>query len=149
MPWMDVKSLCVEPIEHHASDRDRTQAQHVGHPHDVLAQPCQVATKFPGQAVLLVVRSPFPAAGSIPVGPVEHSKGQPLDLLQAPLHAPSPFCPPLVQQVEEPVAHDGVGVDFPAFCRAAAGLVFNEQRLEWLGPPGRHTECWCGRSPRV
>ena len=36
------------------------------------------------------------------------------------------FCPPLVQHVEEPVAHDWVGVDFAAFCRAAAGLVFNK-----------------------
>ena len=28
--------------------------------------------------------------------------------------------------MSEPVAHDGVGVDFAAFCRAAAGLFFNE-----------------------
>ena len=27
-----------------------------------------------------------------------------------------------VQHVEEPVLHDGVAVDFAAFCRAAAGL---------------------------
>ena len=31
------ESLCVEPFEHQASDRHRTEAQDVGHPHDVLA----------------------------------------------------------------------------------------------------------------
>ena len=29
-----VESLCVEPLEHQAVDRDRAQAQHVGHLHD-------------------------------------------------------------------------------------------------------------------
>ena len=51
---------------------------------------------------------------------------QALDLTQTPLHAPSSSCPPLFQHVEEPVADDGVAVDFGAFCRAADGLVFNE-----------------------
>ena len=37
-----VESLCVEPFEHQASDRHRTEAQDVGHLHDVLAQPCHV-----------------------------------------------------------------------------------------------------------
>ena len=32
----------------------------------------------------------------------------------------------LWQDVDEPIALDGVGVAFAAFCRAAAGLVFNE-----------------------
>ena len=67
-------------------------------------------------------RAPFPAVRSVLVDLVEHLKAQPLHLAQAPLHAPSPFCPPLVQNVEEPVAYDAVGVDFAAFCRAAAGL---------------------------
>ena len=48
------------------------------------------------------------------------------DLAQAALHAPSTFCPPLVQHIEEPVAHDGVDVDFAALRIAAVGLVFNE-----------------------
>ena len=48
------------------------------------------------------------------------------DLSQAPLHAPSPFCPPLFQHVEEPVAHRGVGVNFAALGIAATGLVLNE-----------------------
>ena len=47
------------------------------------------------------------------------------DLSQAPLHAP-PFVSPQVQLVEEPVAHEGVDVDFAALRTAAAGLVFNE-----------------------
>ena len=34
---------------------------------------------------------------------------------QAPLHAPSPLCPPLVNHVWEPVTHDGVDVDFAGF----------------------------------
>ena len=66
--------------------------------------------------------APFPAVGSVRVDP----GAQPLHLAQAPLHAPSLFLSPLVQHLEEPVAHDGVGVDFAAFCRAAAGLIFNE-----------------------
>ena len=37
-----VESLCVEPFEHQASDRHRAQAQHVGDPQDVLAQPRHV-----------------------------------------------------------------------------------------------------------
>ena len=38
----DVESLCVEPFVHQASDRHRAEAQDVGHPQDVLAQPCHV-----------------------------------------------------------------------------------------------------------
>ena len=37
-----VESLCVEPVVYQASDRHRAQAQHVGDPHDVLAQPRHV-----------------------------------------------------------------------------------------------------------
>ena len=37
-----VVSLCVEPFVHQASDCHRAEAQDVGHPHDVLAQPCHV-----------------------------------------------------------------------------------------------------------
>ena len=40
---LHVESLCVEPFEHQAVDRDRAQAQDVGHLHDVLAQPCHVS----------------------------------------------------------------------------------------------------------
>ena len=40
--WKDVESLCVEPIVHQASDRQRAEAQDVGHPLDVLAEPCHV-----------------------------------------------------------------------------------------------------------
>ena len=39
---MHVEFFCVESFEHQASDRHRAQAQHVGHLHDVLAQPCRV-----------------------------------------------------------------------------------------------------------
>ena len=38
----DVESLCVKPVVHQASDCHRAEAQDVGHPHDVLAQPCHV-----------------------------------------------------------------------------------------------------------
>ena len=38
----DVESFCVEPFIHQASDRHRAEAQHVGDPHDVLAQPRHV-----------------------------------------------------------------------------------------------------------
>ena len=38
----DVESLCVESFVHQAPDRDRAEAQDVGHPHDVLAQPYHV-----------------------------------------------------------------------------------------------------------
>ena len=94
-----VKSLCIEPILQEASDRDRAQAQEVGYPHEVLAQPC---------------RAPLPAVGSVRVDPVEHRGAQTLDLAQAPLHVPSSFCPPLVQHVEEPVADGGIDVDLAA-----------------------------------
>ena len=73
------------------------------------------------------------------VDPVEQPKAQPLDLAQAPLHAPSPFCIPLVQHVEEPDAHDGVGVDYAALRVAAPGLVFNQcSGGGWLGRLERH-----------
>ena len=61
------------------------------------------------------------------------------DLRQAPLHAPSPLCPPLVHHVEEPVAHDGVDVDFAAVRTAAAGLVFDECS-GWRGRSGRSAD---------
>ena len=70
--------------------------------------------------------APFPAIRSVRVDPVEYPGAQALDLTQAPLHAPSPFCLTLVQHVEEPVADDGVDVDFTALRNSAAGLVFNE-----------------------
>ena len=37
-----VVSLCVEPFVHQAPDRHRAEAQDVGDPHNVLAQPCHV-----------------------------------------------------------------------------------------------------------
>ena len=43
--------------------------------------------------------------------------------------APSPFCLPLVQHVEKPVARDGVDVDFAPLRASAAGLGFDE----WSG----------------
>ena len=58
--------------------------------------------------------------------PVRNPRAQALDLSQAPLHVPLPFHHPLMGHVDEPVAHDWVGEDFAAFCRVAAGLVFNE-----------------------
>ena len=80
-------------------------------------------------------RAPFPAIGSVRVDPVEHPGAQPLDLARAPLHAPSPFCPPLVQHVEEPVAGDRVDLDLAALRTAAAGLAFKECS-GWGGPSG-------------
>ena len=54
----------------------------------------------------------FLPSGAAVVNPVEHPGAQALEVNQAALHAPPPLCPPLVQHVEEPVAHDGV-VNFP------------------------------------
>ena len=45
--------------------------------------------------------APFPAVGSVRVDPVEHPGAQPLELVEAPLHALPPFRSPLVQHVEE------------------------------------------------
>ena len=50
---------------------------------------------------------------------IEHSEAQALDLSQAPLHAPSPLCPPLLVHVDEPVAHDGVAAGSPLTGAAA------------------------------
>ena len=125
---MYVESLCVEPLEHQAPDGHRAQAQHVGHLHDVLAEPCHVCEcqHASPAARLCSWRAPFPAVGSVRVDPVEHSRAQTLDLAQAPPHVPSPLSPPLVQHVEEPVAGDGVDLDLAALRPTAAGLVFNE-----------------------
>ena len=38
----DVVSICVEPIVNQAPDRHRAEAQDVGHPRVVLAEPCHV-----------------------------------------------------------------------------------------------------------
>ena len=38
----DVESLRVEPFAHQAPDRHRAETQDVGHPHDLLGQPCHV-----------------------------------------------------------------------------------------------------------
>ena len=47
----------------------------------------------------------------------------------------------------EPVAHEGVGVDFAAFRRAAADLDLQQvKRPGWLGWPWWRRECWCKRS---
>ena len=92
------------------------------------------------RAVLLV--APSVSSGGERVVRVEHPGAQPPDLSQAKLRVPSPLCLPLVQNVsstgpyvEEPVAHDGVDVDFVALRTAAAGLVFNE-RSGWSGRGG-------------
>ena len=58
--------------------------------------------------------------------PVEHSGTQATDLTEALRYAPLPFRLPVAGHVEEPVTHERIDVDFAAFCRAAAGLVFNE-----------------------
>ena len=123
-----VEPLCVEPLEHQAVDRDRAQAQDVGHLHDVLAQSRRVCGRqhASSAARLCSWRAPLPAIGSVRVDPVEHSRAQTLDLAQAPPHVPSSFSPPLVQHVEEPVAGDGVDLDLAALRCTAAGLVFNE-----------------------
>ena len=123
-----VESLCVEPLEHQAPDGHCAQAQDVGDFHDVLAQPRRVCWRqqSPPAKRRCSWCAPLPAIGSVLVDAVEHSRAQALDLAQAPLHVPSPFSPPLVQHVEEPVAGDGVDVDLAALCSAAAGLVFNE-----------------------
>ena len=111
-----VESLCVEPFEH------------VGHPHDVLAQPRHVHGRQHASPAMRCCswRAPFPAIKSVRVDPVEHPGAQTLDLAQAPLHVPSPLSPPLVKHVEEPVAGDRVDVNLAALRTAAAGLVFNE-----------------------
>ena len=123
-----VEPLCVEPLEHQAPDGHRAQAQHVGDPHDVLAQPRRVCWRqqSPPAKRRCSWRAPFPAIGSVRVDPVEHPGAQALDLAQAPLHVPSPLSPPLVQHVEEPVTGDGVDVHLAALRCTAAGLVFNE-----------------------
>ena len=56
---------------------------------------------------------------------VEHIGAETLGLAQAPLHVPVPFGLPLLLHVEEPVAGDGVHVNFAAFGSAAAGFVFD------------------------
>ena len=56
----DVESLCVEPLIHQASDRHRAEAEDVGHPHDVLAQPRHVCGRQQSsscRASLLAARS--------------------------------------------------------------------------------------------
>ena len=80
--------------------------------------------------------APFPATRSVQVDPVEHPGAKTLDLTQTSVYATSPFCPPLFQNVEEPVSHDGADLNFAAICRAAAGLVFNECSA-WSGRGGR------------
>ena len=122
-----VESLCVESFVHQASDRHRTEAQDVGHPHGVLAQPRRVCGRQQSSPAerLSSWRAPLPAIGSVRVDAVEHSGAQPLDLAQAPPHVPSSFCLPLVQHVEEPVAGNGVDVDLAALRCTNAGLVFN------------------------
>ena len=124
----DVESLIVEPLEHHAVDRDRAEAQDVGHIHDVLAQSRRVYGRqhASSAARLCSWRAPLPAKGSVRVDPVEHPGAKSLDLAEAPLHVPSPLSPPLVQHVEEPVASDGVDLGLAALRPTAAGLVFNE-----------------------
>ena len=41
-----VEPLCVEPSVHQASDRHRTEAQHVGDPHDVPRVSARGALRF-------------------------------------------------------------------------------------------------------
>ena len=122
-----VEPLCVEPLEHHAVDRDRAQAQDVGDLHDVLAEPRRVCGRQHASpaARLCSWRAPLPAVGGVLVDAVEHSGAQALDLAQAPPHVPAPLGLPLVHHVEEPVAGDGIHEDLAALRCAAAGLVFD------------------------
>ena len=94
----------------------------------MLAQPRHVCGRQHASpaARLCSWRVPFPAVGSVRVDPVEHSRAQTLDLLQAPRHVPSPLSPPLVQHVEEPVAGNGFDLDLASLRPTAAGLVSNE-----------------------
>ena len=73
MAQTGVESLCVEPIAHQASDRQRAEAQDVGHPHD------DSKVLLPSGASAGALR----AVQSIPVGPVKHPGAQAPDLSQA------------------------------------------------------------------
>ena len=72
--------------------RHRAEAQDVGHPHDVLAQPCHVCgvtAKSSCRAALLVASSVSSGTEwSVLVDPVEQPGAQALDLTQAPRNAP-------------------------------------------------------------
>ena len=130
-----VEPLCVEPLEHQAVDRDRAQAQDVGHLHDVLAESRRVCGRQHSSPAKRRCswRAPLPAIGRVLVDPVEHSQAKALDLAQAPPHVPVPLGFPLVQHVEEPVAGDGVDVDLAALRSTATGPVFNGRRGRRLG----------------
>ena len=159
-----VEPLCVEPLAHQAVDRDRAQAQDVGHLHDVLAQSRRVCGRQHASPAKRCCswRAPLPTIRSVRVDLVEHSGAQALDLAQAPPHVPSPLGSPLVQHVEEPVAGDGVDVDLAALGSAAAGPVFDghgggtrrpdvgellvcDRPVDGL--PGRHQAGRCKRMP--
>ena len=127
----DVASLCVEPFAHQVPDRHRAETQDVGHSMCSLSRDSKVF--LPSGAARGALR--FQRYGMFPLIPF-NNPGHSWTSHKAPLHAPSPSCPPQAQHAEEPVAHDGIGVNFVAFCRAAAGLLFNECS-GWGGWGGR------------
>ena len=77
-----VETRCVEPLVDQASDGHRTQAQDVGHLHEVLAQSRRVCGRQHASpaARLCLWRAPLPAVGNVLVDAVEHSGAQTLDL---------------------------------------------------------------------
>ena len=131
----DVELLCVEPFAHQAplivtALRHRTL---------VTRRMCSLSRVMSvgDSTVFLPSGAAPPAEGSVRVDPLEHPGPQAPDLTRALRYAPLLFCPPVVQHVEEPVAHEGVKVDFASFCRTPGGL----QRVQRPGRLGRHKEC--------
>ena len=81
-----VETFCLEPLVDQASDGHRTEAQDIGHPHDVLAEPRRVCGRQHASpaARLCSWRAALPAIGSVLVDAVEHPGAETLDLAQAP-----------------------------------------------------------------
>ena len=121
MAGMDIESLCVEPVVHQAPDHHRTEAQDVGHPHDVLAEPCHVCGEsknfLPSGAAAGALRfQRCGMSGLIPSNIPGHKRGT----------SAKHRCMPHRRSVLHWSTHDGVGVGFAALRTAAAGLVFDE-----------------------
>ena len=78
----NVMSLCVEPAEHQDVDREPTEAEDIGDPHNVLAEPCHVCGLEQTLPAMRCCRAAFPAVRSVLVDPVEQSGTKGLDLTQ-------------------------------------------------------------------